>query len=82
MNLVVPQVLAFALGPWEIILILAVVMLLFGAKKLPELAKGMGKSMKEFKKAINTDDDEDQPGDKPASPAASKNGAVKTTKDN
>ena len=58
MNFDVPQVLAFSLGPWEIILILAVVMLLFGAKKLPELAKGMGKSMKEFKKAMDTDDDE------------------------
>ena len=81
MNSFVPQVLAFSLGPWEIILILAVVMLLFGAKKLPELAKGMGKSMKEFKKAINTDDD-DEPGDKPATSAESKNGTVKTTKDN
>ena len=39
------------LGPWEIILILAVVLVLFGAKKLPELAKGMGQGIKEFKKA-------------------------------
>ncbi len=38
------------LGPWEIILILAVVLVLFGAKKLPELAKGMGQGIKEFKK--------------------------------
>ena len=40
------------LGPWEIILILAVVLVLFGAKKLPELAKGMGQGIKEFKKSI------------------------------
>lgn len=80
MNFPVPQVLAFSLGPWEIILILAVVMLLFGAKKLPELAKGMGKSMKEFKKAINTDDD-DEAADKPANSPAAKNGTVKTTKE-
>jgi len=39
------------LGPWEIILILLVVLVLFGAKKLPELAKGMGQGIKEFKKA-------------------------------
>ena len=39
------------LGPWEIILILAVVLVLFGAKKLPELAKGMGQGIKEFKTA-------------------------------
>ncbi|TAG27577.1 MAG: twin-arginine translocase TatA/TatE family subunit [Verrucomicrobia bacterium] len=39
------------IGPPEIILILCVLILLFGAKKLPELARGVGKSMKEFKKA-------------------------------
>lgn len=38
-------------GGWEIILILAVVLILFGAKKLPELAKGLGQGIKEFKKA-------------------------------
>ena len=41
------------LGGWEIILILAVVLILFGAKKLPELAKGLGQGIKEFKKASN-----------------------------
>ena len=39
------------LGGWEIVLILAVVLLLFGSKKLPELAKGLGSGIKEFKKA-------------------------------
>jgi sec-independent protein translocase protein TatA len=39
------------LGGWEIFLILAVVLILFGAKKLPELAKGLGQGIKEFKKA-------------------------------
>ena len=39
------------LGGWEIVLILAVVLVLFGAKKLPELAKGLGQGIKEFKKA-------------------------------
>lgn len=41
------------LGGWEIILILAVVLILFGAKKLPELARGLGQGIKEFKKATN-----------------------------
>jgi sec-independent protein translocase protein TatA len=40
-----------ALGPTEIILILAIVLLLFGGKKIPELMKGLGKGMKEFKDA-------------------------------
>jgi len=39
------------LGAMEIILILAVVLLLFGGKKIPELMKGLGKGMKEFKDA-------------------------------
>lgn len=39
------------LGMTEILLILLVVLLLFGAKKLPELARGLGDSLKEFKKA-------------------------------
>ena len=42
---------AAMLGGWEIVLILAVVLILFGAKKLPELAKGLGSGIKEFKKA-------------------------------
>ena len=45
------SLLAFALGWGEIVLILVVVLLLFGAKKLPELARGLGQGIKEFKKA-------------------------------
>ena len=41
----------FGLGGWEVVLILAAVLILFGAKKLPELAKGLGQGIKEFKKA-------------------------------
>jgi sec-independent protein translocase protein TatA len=52
--------LAGIFGGWEIVLILAVVLLLFGAKKLPELAKGLGTGIKEFKKATREVTDEIQ----------------------
>lgn len=41
------------LGGWEILLILLVLLIFFGAKKIPELAKGLGKGIKEFKNATN-----------------------------
>ena len=43
----------FNFGGGEIILILAIVLILFGAKRLPELAKGLGQGIKEFKKATH-----------------------------
>ena len=43
----------FGLGTMEILAILLIILLLFGAKKLPELAKGLGKGINEFKKASN-----------------------------
>jgi len=47
-------------GSWEILAILFVVLLLFGSTRLPQLAKGMGKSIKEFKKGINDGSDDDE----------------------
>lgn len=47
-----------SLGPMELVLIFLVVLLLFGAKKLPELARGLGKGIKEFKKATKNVEDE------------------------
>tara|TARA_B100000965_G_scaffold398398_1_gene416464 strand:- start:1704 stop:1880 length:177 start_codon:yes stop_codon:yes gene_type:complete len=38
------------IGPWQIVLIVLVVLLLFGGKKIPELMRGLGKGMSEFKK--------------------------------
>jgi sec-independent protein translocase protein TatA len=46
------------LGAGEIILIILVILLLFGAKKIPELAQGLGKGMKEFKKAVKDVEEE------------------------
>jgi sec-independent protein translocase protein TatA len=42
----------FGLGPWEWVLIFAVVLLLFGGKKLPEFARGLGSSIREFQEAL------------------------------
>ena len=42
-----------SLGPWEIGLIFLVVLLVFGAKRIPEIARGMGKGIREFKDATN-----------------------------
>ena len=48
-------------GPFEIIIIVIILLLLFGGRKIPELMRGLGQGMKEFKKAtkedIDTDDD-------------------------
>mgnify|MGYP001398487700 FL=1 len=42
------------LGPWEILLILVVVLILFGAKRLPELARGLGQGINEFRDAVDS----------------------------
>ena len=49
-------VLAWALGPTEMIIIALVLLLLFGGKKIPELMKGLGKGMKELKDASKGDE--------------------------
>jgi len=52
------------LGGWEVFAILAVVVLLFGAKRLPDLARGSGRALRIFKtevKGLTDDEDKDQP---------------------
>jgi sec-independent protein translocase protein TatA len=44
-------------GGWELFAIILVIVLLFGGKKIPELAKGLGKGIKDFKKAMNEDEE-------------------------
>jgi sec-independent protein translocase protein TatA len=63
----------FGIGTTELIVIMFVILLLFGAKKLPELAQGLGRGIREFKKASNEIQDEfrvnpDSPTAKPKTP--------------
>lgn len=46
-----------AIGVWQIVVIVLLVLLLFGGRKIPELMRGVGQGMKEFKKATSEDDD-------------------------
>ena len=55
--------LLYAIGPWQIIIILFVVLLLFGGKKIPELMSGFGKGIKEFKKATKEEEKEENKDD-------------------
>ena len=51
-------------GIWQIALILVIVLLLFGVGKLPQVGKGMGQAINEFKSAIGSKDDESDTDDK------------------
>ena len=48
-----------AVGPWQIVVVVVLVLLLFGGKKIPELMRGLGSGIKEFKDASKEEGDED-----------------------
>jgi sec-independent protein translocase protein TatA len=50
-----------AIGPWQVVLVAVVILLLFGGKKIPELMKGLGSGIKEFKKGVKEEDGEENP---------------------
>jgi len=58
-------VLLGTIGPWQIVLIAALLLLFFGGRKIPELMKGLGKGVKSFKEGMKEDDD-----DKTAAPSS------------
>ena len=49
------------IGPAELLVIVIVALLLFGGKKIPELAKGLGEGIKNFKHAVKEDEDKNKP---------------------
>lgn len=48
------------IGPWQIVLIVAIILLMFGGKKIPELMRGLGSGIKEFKDATKDEENKDQ----------------------
>lgn len=46
------------IGPWQIVIILVIILLLFGGRKIPELMRGLGKGIREFKDGVNPDEQE------------------------
>jgi sec-independent protein translocase protein TatA len=67
----------FGLGMQELVIILIIVLVLFGAKRLPELASGMGKAIKNFKKATTEPDEIDVTPKKSAESDVKKEGEEK-----
>jgi sec-independent protein translocase protein TatA len=52
----------FGIGIWEILILLLVVLLVFGPKRLPEMGRSLGRGMREFKDSVSgKDDDDEQP---------------------
>ncbi|MEW6187406.1 MAG: twin-arginine translocase TatA/TatE family subunit [Thermodesulfobacteriota bacterium] len=51
----------FGLGTQELIIILGIALFIFGAKKLPEIGKGLGKSIREFKSSVSGEEDKEDP---------------------
>jgi sec-independent protein translocase protein TatA len=70
-------VLLFGIGATELLLIILVIVLLFGSRKIPEIARGLGRSMSEFKKGMREGEEESGEGEKKNSttPPAPKNGS-------
>ena len=65
----------FGMGHWEILTVLLVVLLLFGSKRIPEMAQGLGRGIREFRKSlreVQQEIDQDAPGDLLASIADAK----------
>ena len=58
-------------GPWQFVIIIVLALLLFGGKKIPELMRGLGQGMKEFKKATKEEEEEE---------SKSKNSAIEDKK--
>ena len=58
------------IGPWEIAILLVVVLLVFGPKRLPEMGRSLGRGMREFKNSVTGKDRDEEDDEPPALPAA------------
>ena len=58
------------IGPWEIAILLVIVLLVFGPKRLPEMGRSLGKGMREFKNSVTGKDEADHPAELPAATTA------------
>lgn len=69
----------FGLGAQELLLILVIILVLFGAKRIPEMARGLGKSLSEFKKGVREVDQEvkDSLRDEPKPPSGASEGSTR-----
>jgi sec-independent protein translocase protein TatA len=56
-----PEYVPFGISVWEILILLLIVLLVFGPKRLPEMGRSLGKGMREFKDSISGRDDERPP---------------------
>jgi sec-independent protein translocase protein TatA len=54
------------IGPWEIAILLVIVLLVFGPKRLPEMGRSLGKGMREFKNSITGKEEDEAPAELPA----------------
>jgi sec-independent protein translocase protein TatA len=54
------------ISPWEILILLAIILLIFGPKRLPELGRSLGRGAREFKNSITGRHDKDEPKEEPA----------------
>jgi sec-independent protein translocase protein TatA len=55
----------FGIGAWEMVILLLVLLLVFGAKRLPEMGRSLGKGMREFKDSVSGNDPDDGPAELP-----------------
>lgn len=58
------SIIPLVIGPWQIAIIVVIVLLLFGGKKIPELMRGLGSGIKEFKEASKEEDNDSKAEDK------------------
>jgi len=62
--MITSSILLGVIGPWQIVLIVAIVLIFFGGRKIPELMKGMGKGIRSFKEGMGGEDEEKENNEK------------------